>query len=197
MGETPDILMRKRKMAITRITEHLAAQGNFFKVSWEENSYPESFKDFDIWKGLIRSKNGESWWVYIIFSDTYPIDPPIIHVPEASHLYLENPHVIENGFLCILSDSSSINSEEVEDVFNYFINSTKKILSGTSDTDFKEEFTSYWNRKVSDIKKQCLIISSPEIIEKKFNVFWGESYICISHNNTELNKWCILKIKHG
>jgi len=127
---------------------------------------------------------------FFLFDEQFPVTLPTVYAPSAEALYLENPHVLNKGVLCIVPESSSVNTKDIEAVLNYYINSTRKILSGTNDVDFRDEFSIYWNKKLNHIDKVCLIVSSPEVLGNSFFVYWGEKVICISHDEVELNNWC-------
>ncbi|WP_319478567.1 ThiF family adenylyltransferase [Marispirochaeta aestuarii] len=177
----------QREDARARVAEYFAAQGDF-KLLTESDEISANYKNVDTWAGSILIES-ESWPIIFIFGRFFPTDPPLVICPKAKKLYLTNPHVLEGGYLCILSDSSSVNTSNIEDLLSHFLYSARKILSGTSDADFREEFSSYWNRKVSDSKKECLIVSSPQLLEKTFYVLWGEKLILISHDEPHLNQW--------
>lgn len=189
MAQISEFFAHQRQVALERVSEYFSALG-FSEVLSCDGQHSDTFlNDHCVWKGDILTESKKEYEVFFLFDEQFPVSIPLVYVPSAKSQYLENPHVMNEGFLCIVPNSSSINTEEIESVLSYFIRSTRMILSGTNDVDFKDEFSVYWNKKLDHPKKECLVVSSPEIIADTFYVFWGEKIICISHDEMELNHW--------
>lgn len=121
--------------------------------------------------------------------NNFPDDPPKARVPDAADLLLTNPHVEENGYLCVIPSSSSISSDDPIGQFFYVVDSVKHILEGTENTDFQDEFSSYWNRSLKEVRTECVVIDSPEKFSNLFHVVFRDKFVCASATAESLNLW--------
>ncbi|MDZ7792123.1 MAG: hypothetical protein U5P10_00095 [Spirochaetia bacterium] len=102
MADSLSLISIQRTAALTRVKEYFSAQGDF-ELQSIDSEIGEKFKGCEIWKGCVISDE-QSWPIYIIFGKNFPIEPPVVYSPKAESLYLENPHVLEGGFLlCFFS----------------------------------------------------------------------------------------------
>lgn len=182
MDDNDSFLFRRHEDAKLKIEYYLAKNANFFRL--DNNLYC----GLNAWKTEYTNSE-KTWEIHIIFPIYYPDELPKIKINNDTNLFLKNPHIDEEGYLCIVPNTSSYDSDDIIPIFEYLIDSTKKILDGTDVSDFKDEFESYWNRNISPHQKICVLISSPEDSEKKYHAFIGKKLICISSSKDKLLAW--------
>jgi molybdopterin/thiamine biosynthesis adenylyltransferase/ubiquitin-protein ligase len=183
LGEKESFLFHLYEDSLSRIEYHLLKLGNYSRL--DKTIYNNGL---DSWETDYKNSKG-LWKIHIIFPRFYPYELPKIKIINANNLFLENPHIDEDGFLCIIPNSESYDTEDIFSVFDYLIQSAREILNGTMKSDFQDEFDAYWNRNTSPYQKRCILVSSPEQLEGKCFVFIGEEIICISKNDEKLASW--------
>lgn len=178
-----DHLVDRRIRALEKIS--IALEGSDYFLKQEKN--PQKENEDVVWLKEVEV-NGKKWKLEIHLTMYFPDEPPRIYVPEASTLFLTNPHIDKNGFLCTIPDSASINSDNPVGVFFHIINCAEEILAGLDDSDFKEEFSSYWNRDLKSIET-ALIITSLDELPILFNVFFGKKFFIVANSNKKIIQW--------
>ena len=176
----------RRNQALLAISNVLLERSEYCELQPKESDYRSGVV---VWSTTIEADTRE-WEIHILLTENFPDEPPQVRVPEALDLVLTNPHVLEKGFLCVIPDSSSMDSNDPVGLFFYVVESTKRILEGTEDVDFQHEFSAYWNRSLEDEHTDCLIIDSPEKLPALFHVVFRDMLICISASEKSLNQWC-------
>lgn len=179
-------LNTRRNKALLAISNALLGRSEYCELQSDEVGYSSGVV---AWSTIIKA-GGRDWEIHILLTENFPDEPPIVRVPDATGLLLTNPHVFEKGYLCVIPDSSCIDSNNPVELFFYVIESAKRILEGTEDVDFQDEFSAYWNRSLSDTSIYCVVIDSPEKLPVLFNVFFSDKLICISASAESLNRWC-------
>ena len=180
-------LNTRRNKALLAISNALLAESEYCKIQSDEVGYSSGVV---AWSTTIKAK-GRDWEIHILLTENFPDEPPKVRVLEAAGLILTNPHVFEKGYLCTIPDSSCIDSSDPVKLFFYVIESAKRILEGTEDVDFQDEFSVYWNRSLSDKSIMCLVTDSPEQLSALFNVlFFDNKIICVSASAESLKRWC-------
>lgn len=82
----------------------------------------------------------------VVIPKHFPDVLPDVYLADAStNLFLENPHVLENGRICIAPDSSSLDASDPGKLVQWVLESADNILAGKASGDFLDEFTSYWS----------------------------------------------------
>jgi molybdopterin/thiamine biosynthesis adenylyltransferase len=182
LDEKASFLSHRREDALIKMEYYLSRAGRYLKLTDVEE------KGLDVWKTEYTNSD-KTWGIHIVFPEFYPDELPEIKIINSEKLFLKNPHVGDDDYLCIIPDSSSFDSEDIVSVFEYLIKSAKEILDGTSKSDFQDEFDSYWNRNVSPNQNPCVLISSPENLESRCFAFIGEKIIYIANDEKELISW--------
>lgn len=89
-------------------------------------------------------KSGHS--LDVVIPKHFPDVLPDVYLSDISlDLFLENPHVLKSGRICIVPDSSSLDTSEPVELVRYAVESANNILAGKIQEDFLDEFTSYWS----------------------------------------------------
>src|SRR3990172_4038392 len=180
---SPSILIHRRNEALKLISDELNGNEKYAVISSKD--YKDSFV---VWCTSVQAL-GKDWETHVILTDNFPDDPPKVRVPSASDLFLSNPHVMSDGYLCVIPESSSINCFDPLRLIFYVLGSAIKILQGTEPIDFQEEFSSYWGRCV-DEARSCILLDSPQTLSSQFSVVFCKNIICISSSIDVLNRWC-------
>ena len=182
MDDNDSFLYRRYEDAILEIEYYLAKNPCYSRLI--DNPDEKGI----IWK-TEYTNSINTWEIYIIFSKYYPDELPKIKINNVNDLFLTNPHIEEDGKLCIIQNTTNYDGDELIKNFEYLIESAKSILDGTSETDFQDEFESYWIRNASPYGEPCILISSPEDNENIYSAFIGKELICIAKNNDLLISW--------
>lgn len=183
-----DLLEKRRLEYLKKVIKYFKDSGKYYLLDSDENDYINEYIGSEVWTREIYANN-EFWDLHIIFSETFPDSIPQVRVPGAKNLYLKNPHIMIDGFICVLPNTSRISINNYIEVINELIKSTIEILENKLNTDFKAEFESYWNLKTNNPNVQSLIVDAH--IEKKVELytFISKSRVCISANQETLNLW--------
>lgn len=171
----------KRKSLLIRADEFFSSQGNF-----EQN---RNTNDYFEWAGVVYA-NDDTWPIQIRFSKLFPIEPPSLFCNKASCLYLRNPHIFEGGYICLFSNSASINCNLIEDVLQTYLYNFKKIIEGESLNGFQEEFSVYWNRKINKNTFNYLI-SPPSSIKEYFYFTIQDETSFLANSREDLKKYLL------
>ncbi len=179
------ILRARRDQAIQVISEVLEERTGFRLLPSDHNECPP---DTVTWQGVIKAA-GRSWEIYVYLTDQFPDEPPRVRVPAAADLVLRNPHVLENGDLCTVPDSASIDSSDPVGLLRCTVDSVRRILEDRAEADFRDEFSVYWQRGIEEGEQRCLVIDSPENLPTNFHVLFGERFILVSKSSDTLDRW--------
>jgi len=141
-----------------------------------------------IWRTQIRASE-KDWTVDIGLPKRFPDEPPIAYVIDWKQLFLQNPHVLNNGLLCTIPGHAALNSEDPIGLFRHVCSQAKEILLGLSADDFKEEFSYYWNQCITEGAQDVLLIDQVEQLGKSFPAAFCNKYICVASSAERLNYW--------
>jgi sulfur-carrier protein adenylyltransferase/sulfurtransferase len=180
-----DWLKRRQEKANEEIAKAVKDRAEYTLLLAEQCKYPE---DTIVWKATILAKERE-WELHILLPNNFPDEPPKARVLDAAELFLTNPHIDKDGYVCVIPNSSSIDSSDPVGVFREVVNSVSEILEGTASKDFQDEFTSYWNGTLDDYSVECIVIDSPESLPEIFDVVIRDNTIYASATPERLNSW--------
>ncbi|MDR2036921.1 MAG: hypothetical protein LBQ60_03260, partial [Bacteroidales bacterium] len=105
LDEKESFLSRRREDALIKIEYYLSRAGRYLQLTDVEK------KGLDVWRTEYTNSD-KTWEIHIIFPEFYPDELPKIRVTNFENLFLKNPHVEDDGYLCIIPDSSSFDSED-------------------------------------------------------------------------------------
>ena len=181
-----DILYQRNARAVEKVRESIAEDSAFTECDPKDDAVFSNASA--LWSVEITS-DGNLYEVLIALPNNFPDDPPKARIKGDESLLLENPHVLENGLLCIIPDSAAINSSDPVGLFRYVYTSSSKIIAGTTDDDFREEFSPYWDRTISDDSKSVLVLDPIEELGSSFPVIFLKNLVFISSSADRLNAW--------
>jgi molybdopterin/thiamine biosynthesis adenylyltransferase len=113
--------------------------------------------------------------------------------------FLSWPHIEEDGLLCLLNRSAVANFRQPDDVIGELIQDAYRLIceceSGANQNDFRTEFYSYWNRRLSpgDLKLRSLVM--PRGPSRFVQIWRGETRPVIGESEQQVLHW--LRNLHG
>ena len=188
MADTPQSLLQNRhRYAVETVKANLETDSAFAFVSTGEAPLLLTHCSA-IWRKTIRLSDRE-WVVYVGLPPLFPDEVPIACVTDWKDLVLRNPHVDERGFICTIPDSAAINSDDPSGLVRYVFNDADQILKGTSANDFQDEFSSYWNRSITNKNQAILVIDSIEQLNNPFSAVFCKGVIHAASSAERINWW--------
>ncbi len=181
------VLEERHLAAVSTLTSDLKNDKAFQLIS--EKDACSFLKGYSaIWRTQIRASE-KDWIVDIGLPKRFPDEPPIAYVIDWKQLFLQNPHVLNNGLLCTIPGHVALNSDDPIGLFRHVCSQAKEILVGLSANDFKEEFSYYWNQCVTEGAQDVLLMDQVEQLGKSFPVAFCNKYICVASSAERLNRW--------
>ncbi len=141
-----------------------------------------------IWRKAIRVMDKERI-VYVGLPPGFPDEVPKACLAEWEDLHLRNPHVDDRGFICTIPDSAAVDSNDPIALVRRVFEDAEQILQGTSTTDFQSEFSSYWERSVTDRDHPVHVIDPVERLTTPFSITFCERAICAGASVERINRW--------
>jgi hypothetical protein len=141
-----------------------------------------------IWRKKMRLSDRE-WIVDVGLPPHFPDEVPTACVMDWKELHLRNPHVMDDSSICTIPNSAAIDSNNPARLVRYVFDESELILKGTSVNDFREEFTSYWNRSVTNHNQAILIVDPIEELKNPFPAIFCSGCICVASSAERLNRW--------
>lgn len=182
-----DPLARRNEVALKTVLEEINRE-SLFTITPKNECIPP-LQNLPL---ALRTKvfdGARDWILQIGLPPDFPDDPPIVFVADAQELFLKNPHVFEDGQLCIFPEHAAIDSGQPIELLEYARSQARAILKGTGDADFRMEFTSYWARRASTAALDVLIIDPIERLGKTFPVAFLQGMTCIAGSSESLGRW--------
>jgi molybdopterin/thiamine biosynthesis adenylyltransferase len=141
-----------------------------------------------VWRKQIRIPDRERT-VFIGLPARFPDEVPIAYTADGKDLYLKNPHIMNDGFICTIPNSAAINSSDPVGIVRYVFDDCEKILNGTGAADFQDEFTSYWNRSCSLGDQGVLLVDGIKSLKNPFCVGNLNGLLLAASSADKLGQW--------
>ena len=188
MAETPHSLLEKRNRDALEAVR-VALQNNPGCVLVETGDIPPLLSAcVAVWRRRLLCK-GVQRIVDVGLTQYFPDAAPIACIHDWEDLIHSNPHVEEQGLLCIIPESASIDSDDPVGLVKYVFDSAEVILNGTGADDFRDEFTNYWARSVSTDSRWVMLLDSPDKLGVTFPVVIVENRILIASSLERIKRW--------
>lgn len=130
--------------------------------------------------------------------DHFPFSLPHFFLVDRPPL-LTWPHIEADGHLCLLDDTVVAKFGQPEAVIGDLLRDAFQLVcdceSGANQNDFRTEFYSYWNRRLSTSDEKIQSLLEPHGESRLVNVWRGEIRSVIGETEEEVLKW--LRHKHG
>ncbi len=186
-----DILSEVNQRAIKKLRQELSADSRFEELT---DHQAHSTNTIATWKTFVDALQND-WEVHIEISSNFPFEVPKTRIINGEELFFKIPHIDHDGTVCIVPNETIINSKDPVKIFFYLIKSVKEILRGAKESEFQEEFLSYWIRGKSITPQTFLLLSSPESIQSQFYFLKYQKMFLLAHSETEISTW--VKHKEG
>lgn len=128
----------------------------------------------------------------LLFKRSFPFTPPevvLVNPPPP----LTYPHLEEDGKLCLLSESASINYNLPVTVTEHLLQEALSLLddcyAGNNEEDFRQEFLSYWTRAVKSRAKSFLSLIVPTPPSRLIRIWQSQDQIVIGEDDSAINAW--------
>jgi len=188
MADVLQSLLQNRHREAVEVVKADLATDSAFKQTSTGDAPPLLANCSAIWQKTIRVSNKDRI-VYVGLPPHFPDEVPKAFVADWKEIHLKNPHVELNGALCTIPDSAAIDSKDPAGLVRYVFNDCEQILKGTGSNDFQNEFSSYWNRCVTNSGQNILIIDSVDQLKNPFSVVFSEKFICAASSTKRLSIW--------
>jgi sulfur-carrier protein adenylyltransferase/sulfurtransferase len=188
MPETIQAFLQGRHTdAVKVVTEGLASNPKFKTVA-PDNVSPLLKFCTAVWSVIVVIQN-KTRTVEVGVSTSFPDEAPIAVVREWKDLFLTNPHVLDGGLLCVIPNSAALESNNPLGIICYVFDEVEAILKGTGENDFREEFSYYWNRSLTNSEQKVLVVDPIEQLGNSFPAIFCKGYICVASSVDRLNRW--------
>lgn len=139
---------------------------------------------------------GKERIIYVGLTDQFPDEVPRACIADASDLVLQNPHVNGAGFICTIPDSAAVDTSDPVGLVRYVFEDAERILSGTDPSDFKDEFTSYWNHSLTKDSPPVLLIEAVDQLSNPFVAGFYKQHICVANEIKHIDRWMLQRTGH-
>lgn len=129
--------------------------------------------------------------IRVLLPESFPYARPLIAT--ASKQFLVWPHIEEDGVICALPLSATLNPYGPLAVTRYVLNEAVEVIkqgsSGTNLDDFRQEFHSYWDRAATEgsvpVISTLTDFGSPRII----CAWYGKQHVIVGSSDDKLQEW--------
>lgn len=129
--------------------------------------------------------------IRVLIPESFPYGRPLIAT--SSELFLVWPHIEEDGGVCALPLTATLNPYDPLAVTQYVLNEALDVInqgrSATNVDDFRQEFYSYWDRAVTEgsvpVISTLTDFASPQII----SAWYGKQHVIVGDSDDKLQEW--------
>lgn len=189
MDNSKSVLAKRRDAAIAKLEAALSNRpGTSLLTPSELNVANNGVAG---WRTTIPV-NGQDVPILIIVDKTFPFSLPAIYMSSAGD-FLQNPHVEQNGKLCVEPDHVSFSHSRSDDLLNHLINRSIQCLERFSQVatqlDFVEEFQSYWARQSNRKNIDVVSLIDPTGPTRRVSLFNGTTKLVFAEDDSALASW--------
>ena len=124
----------------------------------------------------------------------FPWQPPRIALLDRPP-FLTWPHVEQDGILCLASDVLSVDPDDPIGVATFMLgdatNLIERLISGSLDADFQDEFLSYWQWAADEVGPNFISLLRAGGPTRAIRVWRGNAVYVLAENDTELRAWLV------
>lgn len=179
---------RRRDRALEEVAAFLDKDSEFERVSPGESVLQRSRVLLGEWKTIYPFWQGRH--LHIVLPEYFPDEyPHLILDGDVSELWRDYPHIERNGKLCLISNSSAINSDSPVSLIKDAIFRAKRILTEPAIEDHRDEALIYWSLSLDDKKYSAVSCdSSLESMERCVTGVLGEKLV-LAANEKNATVW--------
>lgn len=139
-----------------------------------------------------RIANGKTVWLNLLLPFDFPFAAPSFGLAAPPNI-LSYPHIEENGTLCILSSSSSVDSTRPDEIIRELLVETDRLLtesfSKANREDFQKEFLSYWSKAGTEPTVNFVSLLMPEGLSRVIRVWHSVTTSFFGEDDDSLITW--------
>lgn len=150
-----------------------------------------------------RRKFSDGWRTEIHFADkartldilvnkSFPREIPRIALVQPPP-FLSWPHVERDGVLCLFPDTTLADLSNPRNVtINALAEASQlieEIVAGKRESDFREEFLSYWSAAVDDNAPRTISLCEVMAPTRHIRVWYGKKFILVADNDDQIRRW--------
>ena len=141
-----------------------------------------------IWRKAIRVMDKERI-VYVGLPPGFPDEVPR-HALRSGRIFICETRTSTTAASFVrIPDSAAVDSNDPIALVRRVFEDAEQILQGTSTTDFQSEFSSYWERSVTDRDHPVHVIDPVERLTTPFSITFCERAICAGASVERINRW--------
>jgi molybdopterin/thiamine biosynthesis adenylyltransferase len=181
------LLKARHDNAVARVKAELESDSTFTCVPPSE-ALPLLKICSAVWRKVVSVKD-TNHAIEIGLTKEFPDEAPVAVVTGWQDIHLTNPHILNGGLICVIPSSAAIDSNNPAGLVKYVFSEVEEILKGTSSNDFREEFSYYWGRRLTNGDQKVLIIDPIEKLENPFPAIFCKGFVCVASSVERLNRW--------
>lgn len=124
----------------------------------------------------------------------FPWQPPRIALVDRPP-FLTWPHVERDGILCLASNMLDVDPDDPAGVAAYMLDDAAKLIerliAGELDTDFQDEFLSYWDYAADEGGPHFISLLRAEPPTREVRVWRGKKVYILAETDAELDGWLV------
>jgi sulfur-carrier protein adenylyltransferase/sulfurtransferase len=113
--------------------------------------------------------------------------------------FLTWPHIEEDGLLCLLADSKAARFRHPAEMVGELLGDAYRLVcsseSGETQSDFRSEFYSYWNRSLVEDSEKILSLLKPDGRSRLVRIWRGKTQPVVGESEEEVLSW--LRRRYG
>lgn len=136
--------------------------------------------------------------IHVGVDDLFPFSLPHFFLVDRPP-FLTWPHIEDDGLLCLMDDTVVMKFNQPEAVIGELLRDAFQLVrnceAGTNQNDFRTEFYSYWNRRLSTSTEVIQSLLEPHGGSRLVHVWRGETRSIVGETEEDVLKW--LRNKYG
>ena len=188
LAKAPHLLLEDRHLsAVEAVKSVLGTHPEYVQVE-ETEVLPLLSGCSVVWRRKLHC-NGSIRTVDVGLPRHFPDTAPVACVHEWEDLVGSNPHIENQGLLCVIPESASIDSTDPVGLVTYVFESAYEIINGTDQDDFREEFSYYWQASIDKEAKDVVLVDSPTSLQPITSAAIVKDCIFIGSSLERLKNW--------
>jgi hypothetical protein len=197
MPNESGITVELREEGILRADSFLQAECGAHRLSDEEVQSVEHRSLIAGWQITIQTP-ASTRRINICVDDQFPFSLPHFFLVDKPP-FLTWPHIEDDGLLCLLHGSIVTKFDQPAAVIGELLQEAYRLIrdceSGANENDFRTEFYSYWNRRLSARDEALYSLLNPGGGSRLIQIWRGETRLVVGETEEQVLTW--LRHKYG
>lgn len=197
MPKASGIALQLRDEGISRVDAFLLAECGAHRLSNEELRSYELRALVAGWRMTIQPST-TARQIDVGVDGRFPFSLPHFFLVDRPP-FLTWPHIEDDGLLCLLDDTVVMKYNQPEAVIGELLRDAFQLVrnceAGTNQNDFRTEFYSYWNRRLSTSAEIIQSLLEPHGGSRLVRVWRGETRSVVGETEDDVLRW--LRHKYG